>query len=119
MRRTRKRLTMDRARLWPHAPSPKEVDVSQVPSVPSGRTSSSRAARAQLRIATVVAACLVVEAVVAKNVLDVTINIVAFLAPLWVFAVSQAWPTKEKAFELTTMILAIAATGGVLVYYAL
>jgi hypothetical protein len=73
----------------------------------------------QIRIAVVVAACLIVEAIVAKNVMDVTINIVAFLAPLWVFAVSQAWPTKDKAFEIATMLLAIGTTAGVLIYHAL
>jgi len=97
----------------------KEVDVPYVPYVPAGHTHPSRAGRAQLRIAIVVSACLIVEAVVAKNVMDVTINIVAFLAPLWVFAVSQAWPTKEKAFEVATMVLAMAATAGVLIFYAL
>jgi hypothetical protein len=70
----------------------------------------------QIRIAAVVAACLIVEAIVAKNVMDVTVNIVAFLAPLWVFAVSLAWPTK--AFEIATMVLAIGATAGVLIFYA-
>jgi hypothetical protein len=44
---------------------------------------------------------------------------VAFLAPLWVFAVSQAWPTKDKAFAIATTLLAIGATAGVLVFYAL
>ena len=78
-----------------------------------------RAWPAQIRIAAVVAACLIVEAIVAKNVMDVTVNIVAFLAPLWVFAVSQAWPDKDKAFEIATMVLAIGATAGVLVFYAL
>jgi hypothetical protein len=73
----------------------------------------------QIRIAAVVAACLVVEAIVAKNIMDVTVNIVALLAPLWVFAVSQAWPTKDKAFEIATMLLAIGATAGVLIFYAL
>ena len=70
----------------------------------------------QIRIAVVVAASLIVEAIVAKSVMDVTVNIVAFLAPLWVFAVSQAWPTKDKAFEIATMLL---ATAGVLIFYAL
>jgi hypothetical protein len=73
----------------------------------------------QIRIAVVVTACLIVEAIVAKNVLDVTTNIVAFLAPLWVFAVSQAWPTKDKVFEIATMLLAIGATAGVLIFYAI
>ena len=73
----------------------------------------------QIRIAAVVAACLIVEAIVAKNVMDVTVNIVAFLAPLWVFAVSLAWPPKEKTFEIATMLLAVGATAGVLIFYAL
>lgn len=74
----------------------------------------------QIRIAAVVAACLIVEAIVAKNIIDVTVNIVAFLAPLWVFAVSLAWPVKEKkTFEIATMLLAVGATAGVLIFYAL
>jgi hypothetical protein len=73
----------------------------------------------QIRIALVVAACLIVEAIVAKNVMDVTVNVVAFLAPLWVFALSQAWPTKDKAFEFATMLFATGATAGVLIFYAL
>jgi hypothetical protein len=44
----------------------------------------------------VVAACLIVEAIVAKNVMDVTVNIAAFLAPLWVFALSLAWPIEDR-----------------------
>ena len=92
--------------------------MSQVPHAPSRHAHPSGTGRAQLRIAIVVAACLLVEAVVAKNVMDVTINIVAFLAPLWVFAVSLAWPIRNRAFEIATMVLAIGATAGVLIYYA-
>jgi hypothetical protein len=73
----------------------------------------------QIRIAIVVAACLIIEAIVAKNVMHVKVNIVALLAPLWVFAVSQAWSPKDKASEIATMIFAIGATAGVLVFYAL
>jgi hypothetical protein len=73
----------------------------------------------QIRIAVVVAVCLIAEAIVVKHVMDVTVNIVAFLAPLWVFAVSQAWLTKDKAFEIATMLLAIGTTAGVLIFYAL
>jgi hypothetical protein len=83
------------------------------------RRYAPRAWPSQVRIAAVVAGCLVIEAIVAKNVMDVTVNIVAFLAPLWVFAVSQAWPTKDKLFEIATMLLAVAATAGVLIFYAL
>ena len=74
---------------------------------------------AEVRIAAVVAACLIVEAIVVKNVMGVTVNIVAFLAPLWVFAVSLAWPTKDKTFEIATMLVAAGATAGVLIFYAL
>jgi hypothetical protein len=51
--------------------------------------------------------------------MDVTVNVVALLAPLWVFAVSLAWPVRVKAFEIATMLLAIGATAGVLIFYAL
>jgi hypothetical protein len=74
---------------------------------------------AQTRIAVVVAVCLVIEAIAAKNVMDVSVNIVAFLAPLWVFAVSLAWPTEDRAYEIGTIVLAIGATAGVLVFYSL
>jgi hypothetical protein len=93
--------------------------MNQVAGSHSWHPHAPRAWPAQVRIAAVVAACLVVEAIVAKNVMDVTVDIVAFLAPLWVFAVSQAWPTRDKAFEIATMVLAIAATAGVLIFYAL
>lgn len=73
----------------------------------------------QIRVAVVVAACLVVEAIVAKSVLDVTVDVVALLAPLWVFAVSLAWPTKNRTSEIATMLLAIGATAAVLVVSAL
>ena len=73
----------------------------------------------QIRVAVVVAACLIVEAIVAKNIMDVTINIVAFLLPLWVFAVSLAWPTEDKTLEIATMLIAVGATAGVLIFYAL
>jgi hypothetical protein len=66
-----------------------------------------------------VAGCLIAEAILAKNVMNVTVNMVAFLAPVWVFAVSQAWPTKDRVFELATMLIAVAATAGVLIFYAL
>lgn len=73
----------------------------------------------QTRIAAVVATCLIVEAIIAKNAMDVKVNIVAFLAPLWVFAVSLAWPTKDRTFEVATVLLAVGVAAGVLIFYAL
>jgi hypothetical protein len=32
--------------------------------------------------------------------------------------VSLAWPVEDKAFEVVTMLLALGATAGVLIYYA-
>jgi hypothetical protein len=93
--------------------------MNQLTGVHHRRGQAARAQPREIRIAAVVAACLIVEAFVAKNVMDVTVNIVAFLAPLWVFAVSLAWPTKDKAFEIGTMLLAAGATAGVLIFYAL
>jgi hypothetical protein len=45
----------------------------------------------------VVAACLIVEAIIEKTGRNVTINIVAFLAPLWVFVASLAWPATTRS----------------------
>ncbi len=73
----------------------------------------------QIRVATVVAVCLIVEAIVAKNVIHVKLNVVAQFAPLWVFAACLPWFARDKASEIATMILAIGATAGVLVFYAL
>ena len=93
--------------------------MNQLTGTHSRRVQSPRTWPPQIRIAIVVAACLIVEAIVAKNVMHVKVNIVALLAPLWVFAVSQAWPTKDKASEIATMTLAIGVAAGVLVFYAL
>jgi hypothetical protein len=97
----------------------KEDSMNQLAGTHHRHRYAPRAWAPQIRIAAVAVACLIVEAVVATNVMDVTVNIVAFLAPLWVFAVAQAWPTKDKLFEIATMLLAVAATAGVLVFYAL
>lgn len=93
--------------------------MNQLTGTDSRRVQSPRTWPPQIRLAVVVAACLIVEAIVAKNVMHVKINFVLQLAPLWVFAVSQAWSTRDKASEIATMILAIGATAGVLVFYAL
>ena len=84
-----------------------------------GRPSWHPAWSARVRTAVVTAACLIGEAIVAKNVMDVSINIVAFLAPLWVLIVSFAWPTIDRRREIAIMLLTVAATTGVLVYYGL
>lgn len=93
--------------------------MNQLTGTDSRRVQSPRTWPPQIRLAVVVAACLIVEAIVAKNVMHVKINFVLQLTPLWVFAVSQAWSTRDKASEIATMILAIGATAGVLVFYAL
>jgi len=93
--------------------------MNQLSGIHSPRVQSPRTWPPQVRIAIVVAACLIVEAIVAKNVMHVKVDILALLAPLWVFAVSQTWSTRDKTSELATMILAIGATAGVLVFYAL
>ena len=93
--------------------------MDQLTEVDHRRRRAPRTWQPPVRIAAVVGACLIVEAVITKNVLDVTVNIVAFLAPLWVFALSLAWPTKDQAFEIVAMLLAVGATAGVLLFYAL
>lgn len=73
----------------------------------------------EIRLAVVVAACLIGEAIVAKNALHVRLDLVAQLAPIWVYGASLAWGVRERANEIATIVLAIGSTAGVLVYYAL
>jgi hypothetical protein len=54
----------------------------------SGRIRTPRAWSLRIRVAVVVAACQIVAAIVATNIIGVQLNIVAHLASLWVFAAS-------------------------------
>jgi hypothetical protein len=80
----------------------------------------SRALReSEVRVALVVAACLLVEAIVAKNVLDVRLDPLAQIAPIWVFLVYTWQERRDRVAELAMMAASVFVTVATLVVYAL
>lgn len=73
----------------------------------------------QLRVAVLTAAALLVEVVVAKNVLDVEMNFFSMLAPFWVFTVYQVSGRRDRTSELVALIAIVLVTAAVLLVYAL
>ena len=73
----------------------------------------------QVRVALVAAACLLVEAVVAKNVIDVRLDFISQLAPMWVFIVYLLSGLRDRTSEIAFVIALIAVTAAVLVLYAI
>lgn len=67
----------------------------------------------------VVAACLLVEAVVAKEVLDVRLDYFSQFAPLWVFIAYLVIDRHDKSTARSFALAAIVATAAVLGIYAL
>jgi hypothetical protein len=73
----------------------------------------------QVRVALVTAACLVVEAVVAKNVIDVDLDFISQFAPFWVFIAYLVSGLRDRVSEISFMVAIVATTVAVLVLYAL
>jgi hypothetical protein len=72
----------------------------------------------EVRVALVAAACLLVEAVLAKNVLDVQLDAFSQLAGMWVWLVYVLVGRRDRVAELAAMAAAVFATVAVLVVYA-
>jgi hypothetical protein len=72
----------------------------------------------QVGVALVAAACLLVEAVIAKNVLDVELGFVSQFAPLWIFVAYQLSGLRDRTSEVVFVAVIILATAAVLVLYA-
>lgn len=71
------------------------------------------------RVALVVAACLLAQAAIAKNLLDVRLDPVGQLAAMWVY-LAFAWSgDRRRRTEHLAMAAAVAVTAGVLVLYGL
>ena len=73
----------------------------------------------QLRVALLTAAALLVEVVVAKNVLDVDLNFFSMLAPFWVFTAYQVSGRRGRTSELVASITVVLVTAVVLLASAL
>jgi hypothetical protein len=72
----------------------------------------------QVRLAVVTAICLLLEAVIAKNVIDVELDVFSQFAPLWVFIAYLVSGLRGRVSELSFMAATVVATAAVLVLYA-
>ena len=77
------------------------------------------AASYDVRLSFVVAACLLIEAVVAKEVLDVSLDYFSQMAALWVFIAYLVTGRHDKSTARAFGIAAVAVTAAVLGLYAL
>ena len=73
----------------------------------------------QVRVALVAAAaCLLAEAVIAKNVLDVELDFISQLAPMWIFISYQLSGLRDRTSEIAFVAAIILVTVAILVAYA-
>lgn len=74
---------------------------------------------AYVRVALLTGAALLVEAVVAKAILDVRLNFFAQFAPLWVLLAFRASGQRGRRSELAASVCLVVVTAGVLLVYGL
>lgn len=67
-------------------------------------------------VALVAAACLLVEVVIAKNVLDVELDVFS-QAPLWIFIAYLVSGLRDRTSEIAFIAVIILATAAILVLY--
>ncbi len=72
----------------------------------------------EVRVALIAAACLLAEAVIAKNVLDVHLDVLSQLAAMWVWLAYTLIGRRDRTAELAAMCAAVLATAAVLLVYA-
>jgi hypothetical protein len=73
----------------------------------------------EVRFAIVAALCLLIEAIVAKNVLNVHLHVISQFAAMWVWLAYTLVGRRDRVAERTAIASAILATAAVLVVYAL
>jgi hypothetical protein len=69
-------------------------------------------------VAFVAAACVLVEAVIAKNVIDVELDFFSQFAPLWIFIAYLVSGLRDRTSEIAFIAVIILATAAILVLYA-
>lgn len=72
----------------------------------------------QVAVSLVAAACVLVEAAVAKNVLDVKLDVFSQFAPMWVFIAYLVSGLRDRASEIAFAAAIVLATAAVLLLYA-
>lgn len=69
-------------------------------------------------VALVAAACLLVEAVIARNVIDGELDFFSQFAPLWIFIAYLVSGLHDRTSEIAFIAVIILATAANLVLYA-
>ena len=72
----------------------------------------------QIMVALVAAVCLLVEAVIAKNVIDVELDVFSQFAPMWIFIAYLVSGRRDRASEIAFIAVIILATAAILALYA-
>jgi hypothetical protein len=72
----------------------------------------------QVRVALVTAVCLLVQAVIAKNVLDVELDFMSQTAPMWVFIAYLVAGVRDRTSGIAFTIAIVVVTAAVLVLHA-
>ncbi len=72
----------------------------------------------QVVVSLVAAACVLVEAVIAKNVIGVELGFFSQLAPMWIFIAYLASGLRDRTSEIAFIAVIILATAAILVLYA-
>jgi len=87
--------------------------------LPHGGVSWRRRIRdPQVMVSLVAAACVLVEAVIAKNVIDVELDFVVQLAPIWIFVAYLVSGLRDRTSEIAFIAALILTTAAILVLYA-
>ena len=87
--------------------------------LPHGGVSLRRQVRdPQVTVSLVAAACVLVEAVIAKNVMDVELDFFIQLAPIWIFIAYLVSGLRDRTSEIAFIAVIILTTAAILVLYA-
>jgi hypothetical protein len=85
---------------------------------PARSTRRHLIAEPEVRVALVTALCLIAEAVVAKNVLDVELDWFSQLGPFWVFIAYMVSGLRDRTSEIWFVAAIFGSAIGVLALYA-
>lgn len=72
-----------------------------------------------VRVALIAAAALLFEAVMAKNVLDVTLDFISQFVGMWVFVAYLLSGRRDRLSEVAATTAVLAATAAVLIVYGI
>jgi hypothetical protein len=72
----------------------------------------------EVTVSRVAAACLLVEAVIAKNVIDVELDFFSQFVPMWIFIAYLVSGLRDRTSEIAFIAVIILATAATLVLYA-